>query len=135
VGVDLFVDGCLIGVGYAAGPETGALVTIALGIEALFLGLSTGAATTGARWPRRQSILASGALALLLPLGAAAGAGVLGGLEGAGLEAAISFGAAALLYLVTEELLVEAHDVPETPASAAMFFAGFLILLLVAMLA
>ena len=37
----------------------------------------------------------------------------------------------ALLYLVTEELLVEAHEGgKETPFAAAMFFAGFLLLLL-----
>jgi ZIP family zinc transporter len=36
---------------------------------------------------------------------------------------------AALLYLVTEELLVEAHEVAETPWAAAMFFAGFLLFL------
>lgn len=37
----------------------------------------------------------------------------------------------ALLYLVTEELLVEAHEGgKETPFATAMFFAGFLLLLL-----
>ena len=40
----------------------------------------------------------------------------------------LSFGSAALLYLVTEELLVEAHEEPETPLSTATFFAGFLLL-------
>jgi ZIP family zinc transporter len=34
--------------------------------------------------------------------------------------------AVALLYLVTEELLVEAYEVPETPLSTAMFFIGSL---------
>lgn len=46
---------------------------------------------------------------------------------------ALSFGAAALLYLVTEELLVEAHEVPKTTLSTAMFFLGFLILLIIDM--
>jgi ZIP family zinc transporter len=36
----------------------------------------------------------------------------------------------ALLYLVTEELLVEAHEVPDRPWVTATFFAGFLVLLL-----
>ena len=40
----------------------------------------------------------------------------------------LAFGAAALLYLVTEELLVEAHEVPDTPLLTAMFFVGFLAL-------
>jgi hypothetical protein len=33
-----------------------------------------------------------------------------------------AFGAAALLYLVTEELLVKAGKVPQTPVSTALFF-------------
>ena len=35
----------------------------------------------------------------------------------------------ALLYLVTEELLVEAHEKPDTPLISSMFFVGFLALL------
>lgn len=38
----------------------------------------------------------------------------------------LAFGAAALLYLVTEELLVEAHEGQETPLLTALFFIGFL---------
>jgi zinc transporter ZupT len=44
-------------------------------------------------------------------------------------------GGAALLYLVTEELLVEAHEEPETPLLTAMFFVGFVALLVSEMLA
>ena len=47
----------------------------------------------------------------------------------------LGFGCAALLYLVTEELLVEAHEVPETPLATASFFVGFLVLLVIEMLA
>lgn len=39
----------------------------------------------------------------------------------------LSFGAAALVYLVTDELLIEAHTVEETPVSALWLFAGFLL--------
>jgi ZIP family zinc transporter len=42
-----------------------------------------------------------------------------------------AFGLIALLYLVIEELLVEAHETPDRPWVAAMFFAGFLILLVI----
>jgi zinc transporter, ZIP family len=38
----------------------------------------------------------------------------------------LAFGAVALLYLVVEELFVEAHDVPDTPVSTALFFGGLL---------
>ncbi len=34
----------------------------------------------------------------------------------------------ALLYLVTEELLVDAHEANDTPLLTAMFFVGFLAL-------
>ena len=40
-----------------------------------------------------------------------------------------SFGLMALLYLVTEELLADAHRTPDKPWAAAMFFVGFLLLI------
>lgn len=46
----------------------------------------------------------------------------------------LSFGLSALLFLVIEELLVEAHEVPETPVSTATFFAGFLIFVVIGMI-
>jgi ZIP family zinc transporter len=49
------------------------------------------------------------------------------------LDLILSFGLAALLFLVTEELLVEAHKEPETPISTALFFIGFLAFLLLGM--
>lgn len=42
----------------------------------------------------------------------------------------LAFGAAALLYLVTEELLVKASKVPNTPAPTTLFFVGFLAIFL-----
>ena len=50
------------------------------------------------------------------------------------IDALLAFGVAALLYLVTEELLVEAHEGKETPAQAAMFFLGFILLFVIDML-
>ena len=49
------------------------------------------------------------------------------------LAAVLSFGAAALLFLVTEELLTEAHEEKETPAMTAVFFLGFLAFLILGM--
>lgn len=134
IGVDILIDGLLIGIGFAASAQTGALLTIALAMEVLFLGLSTAASMTKAGRSRAALIGTISALSLLLPIGAVLGASLLSGLKGAGLELALSFGAAALLYLVTEELLVEAHEVPETAFSTAMFFVGFLALLIIDML-
>ncbi len=53
------------------------------------------------------------------------------------MEAILALTCAALLYLVTEELLVEAHkalDAPETPLTTAAFFVGFVVLFLTGML-
>jgi ZIP family zinc transporter len=44
-----------------------------------------------------------------------------------------SFGAAALIYLVTEELLREAHEERETTVGTAMFVVGFLAFLVIGM--
>ena len=58
----------------------------------------------------------------------------LAGLTGVAFDAVLAFGVAALLYLVTEELLVEAHEVPETALVTSIFFVGFLLLLLIDLL-
>jgi ZIP family zinc transporter len=69
----------------------------------------------------------------MIMLGALLGATLLAGLSGPWLEGVLAFGAAALLYLVTEELLVEAHKLPDTPLMTAGFFLGFLVLFLIEM--
>ncbi len=73
-------------------------------------------------------------LALLVAAGETLGATLLAGLSGPTLITVLAFGAAALLYLVTEELLTEAHEVPETGWGAASSFTGFLLLLLIEMM-
>ena len=49
------------------------------------------------------------------------------------LELVLSFGLAALLFLVTEELLTEAHEQEETLLQTSAFFGGFLLFLIIAM--
>jgi zinc transporter ZupT len=68
-------------------------------------------------------------LALVFALSAAAGAALLYRLRGRVLTGVLAFGCAALLYLVSEERLVEAHEVEETDGATSAFFAGFLLLL------
>lgn len=135
LGVDIMIDGLLIGVGFAAGAKQGVLLTGALTVEVLFLGLSGAVALVKAGTPRGRIALIISGLAVLLIGGTAVGGGLLAGLTGTALEIVLSFGAAALLYLVTEELLVEAHEEPETPLLTAMFFVGFVALLVIEMLA
>jgi ZIP family zinc transporter len=135
VGIDLLIDGLLVGVGFAAGAKVGLLLTVALTLEILFLGLSTAAelAETGAT--RRRVVMITAALDLLVAVGALVGVTLLNGLSGFALATVLSFGAAALLYLVTEELLVEAHEIPDTPMITAAFFVGFLVLFAIEMIA
>lgn len=129
VGVDILIDGLVLGIGFAAGAKAGVLLTIALTIEVLFLGLTV-AAKLGetAPTPGRIVLLTSG-LVLLLPLGAILAIPVVL-LSAPYLTGFFAFGLIALLYLVTEELLVEAHETPDRPWVTAMFFVGFLLLLL-----
>lgn len=135
VAVDLLIDGLLIGVGFAAGAKQGLLITIALTLEVLFVGLSVATEFLESGAQRGQVIAIVSALGALLALGAVIGLTLLGGLSGIWLAIVLAFGAAALLYLVTEELLVEAHETPDTPWVTATFFAGFLLLLVVDMVA
>ena len=67
-------------------------------------------------------------------IAALAGVTLLRGLSGNALEIVLSFGLAALLFLVTEELLVEAYEEKETPLITASFFGGFLLFLILGML-
>jgi ZIP family zinc transporter len=65
-------------------------------------------------------------ISLLLVAGALLGTLMLRGASVGVLAALLAFGAAALLYLVTEELLVETRLGEETLLTTAMFFLGFL---------
>lgn len=135
VGIDITIDGILVGVGFAAGATQGIMLTVALTLEVLFLGVSTASALTKNHASRARVIGTTCVLALLLAVGALVGATLLATLTGPWLVGVLSFGAAALLYLVTEELLVEAHEVPETPLTTAVFFVGFISLFLIEMMA
>jgi len=129
IGLDILIDGLVLGLGFAAGERAGLLLTVALTIEVLFLGLTLATELAEkALSPGRVVGLTAG-LVLLLPVGVLIAAPVTL-LPKIYLTGFLAFGLIALLYLVTEELLVEAHEVPDRPWVTAMFFAGFLLLLL-----
>ena len=126
--VDVLVDGLVLGIGFAAGVKQGVLLTIALTIEVLFLGLAVSPQLARVTGSKAGTIAATAGVAALLPVGALVG-GPVGTLPADILTSFYGFGVVALLYLVTEELLIEAHEGPEDPWITAMFFAGFLLLL------
>jgi ZIP family zinc transporter len=136
--VDLFVDGILIGVSATAAEgeaQQALLIALALAVELLALGLSMGTTFSESGMSRGRTILITCGVAVAPILGAVAGF-ILGGvLVGAWVEAVLAFAVAVLLYLAAEELLKEAHEVPETLLSTSLFFAGFLAVLIVDMLA
>ncbi len=131
--LDIALDGLLIGVSFAAGERQGLLITIAMTLEVLFLGVATAAAMRGPN-ARRLVLATTITFAVLLMAGAGIGAYFLASASANLLDGVLSFGVAALLDLVTEELLTEAHEVDETPLLTSMFFVGFLALLMIEMM-
>lgn len=130
IGIDIFIDGLVLGLAFLAGEKAGVLLTIALTLEVLFLGLTVTSELGETIRSRRQIVAISVGLALLLPLGTIAATPVAL-LSTPVITAFLAFGLVALLYLVTEELLVEAHEQTDSPLITAMFFVGFLALLLI----
>jgi len=126
--LDGSIDGLLIGVAYVASGSAGLITAIALGLEMCLLGISTVTTLNKTRLARWKTVT----LVIVLPwaiMGAGMlGATVLSGLTGSWYIAVISFGAAGLLYLVTEELMIEAHEDEETDRwyVSGLFFLGFL---------
>ena len=110
VSVDSILDGLLIGIATAAGPSAGPMLALSLCVEMSFLGLTLATAMAGQ--PKKKSIPA----AFLGPVCIIAGA-LCGGILSSTLQhnplmmiALLSFGVAALLFMVAEELLLEAHE-------------------------
>jgi len=130
--IDFVLDGVLIGLGYAAGgggdSSTGFIMVVSLSIEKITLGSSTTFAMKkkGVSTPKAMFVITM--LAASMFLGGGIGATVVASLQGQPIfYSAIAFGVAALLWLVTEELLEEAHSIKDTPMTPVFFFCGFLI--------
>jgi ZIP family zinc transporter len=133
VSIDMLIDGVLIGVTFLTEAATGILIAVALAIEVLFLGVAgVVALPSGIATVRKLAVPAT--FGVLLTAGVTVGVLVLDGVTGPPIAVILAFGSAALLYLVTEELLVKAQKVPETPVSTTLFFVGFLSIFLLDML-
>lgn len=123
--LDVAMDGFIIGAGFAAGGDTGMVLALGLSVELLFLGL----ALTSETMKGWRIILISGALGATVFLFAFLGNFLLAQSAPGVITAVLAFSAAALLYLVTEELLIEAHEhsVDEPAFSTLILFSGFLV--------
>lgn len=133
VGVDLFIDGMLLGIGFAAGEKEGVLLAVALALECFSLGMATVTTLLGSASSQKVVSLVLLGLAAVFVMGSALGLLLLHNTSDMVLELILSFGSAALLFLVTEELLVEAHEQKERAVYTASFFAGFLIFMVLGM--
>jgi ZIP family zinc transporter len=133
IGIDMIIDGVLIGVTFLDNPDTGVIIAVALAIEVLFLGVA-GVVVLPTELGVVQRLAVPTAFGLLLASGVVVGVLALEGVTGTPIALILAFGSAALLYLVTEELLVKASKVPETPVSTTLFFVGFLSIFLLDML-
>ena len=121
--IDVSMDGFIIGAGFAAGGTTGMILALGLSVELLFLGLSLTSDTVKG-W---RIIGISGLLGATVFTFAFLGNYLLADASHALIGGVLSFSAAALLYLVTEELLMEAHEVEEKNISTLVLFSGFLV--------
>ena len=125
-GIDLAIDGLLIGLGFAISTASGVLLTIAVAFEVLFVSLGLSATLADRGRPLRFIAISLVVMALLTLVCALLGASLLSSLAPAWKVVVLSFGSAALLYLVSEELLVEAHaDGADSVLGSMLFFVGF----------
>ena len=132
--IDVAVDGLLIGLGFSIGLTAGRLLTLALTLEMLFIGLALISSCRDRSISTVKAFFIAASPGLILAAMAFVGVSIVSNLHGALHQGVLAFGIAALLYLVTEELLVEAHESPDEPVEVAGFFLGFLVVLALALL-
>eukprot|EP00759_Apiculatamorpha_spiralis_P043643 PhF_6_TR40927/c0_g1_i2/m.61911/K07238/TC.ZIP, zupT, ZRT3, ZIP2; zinc transporter, ZIP family len=128
VTIDAFMDGALIGLSAHAGEKMGLMITVALSVEMTFLGITTSGSMVKKGISRGTAVGVCVVIPLFLMVGGLIGSTICASLSPSGLIAGLSFGAAALIYLVTDELLVEAHEQIEldTWYVTAHLFLGFM---------
>jgi len=127
--IDTLVDGALISAGFSSGQQLGILLVAALALELFFLNLSVGSEFSKVKSKRWQGLLVTTGISALMLVGAFIASLILRGASDATIAVGLAFGSAALIYLIAEELLVEAIQAEESLLSTAMLFAGFLVLL------
>lgn len=127
--VDTLIDGAIISAGFSTGQSLGKLLAIALAVELFFLNLSVGSEFHKLKSSRWLGVAATTGISALLLIGAFVAFFLLRDASQPTVAIFLSFGAAALIYLIAEELLVESIQAEESLFSTAMLFAGFAVLL------
>lgn len=132
--VDTVIDGVITGAGFTTDPQVGVLLAAALALELLFLTLSVGVELRDANLKGWQSFAITGGISTLFLLGALGAGFFLADTTEAILAMVLSFGSAALIYLIAEELLVETIEQEKSLFPTVTLFSGFLVLLVLKLL-
>ena len=126
--VDSLIDGLVVGISNEAAQQ-GWVIPLAVGLEMglAALGLGTLLGRGSGRW---RSSLAGGLMALNYLIGLTISVVLTNGLQGPALTAMLAFGTAALIYLVVEEVMKEAHSRGEDDSGVVnvAFFIGLLLI-------
>jgi len=125
------IDGLLIGIAYINSGTAGFITSVALSLEQCLLGMTTANSLSRTR-SQRLSVAVSLPLALPIPIFGLIAGTFLAGVDGSLFAGINAFGVAGLLYLVTEELLIEAHEDEETDRwfVSGLLFVGFIFVIL-----
>jgi zinc transporter ZupT len=118
VSIDCLVDGLMVGLTYKASVRAGCIMAFASSIESGFLGLSLSSSVYNSTASRSKHLGISSIPILALQVG-----GIMAALVGDTLQANeaafagfIMFAIVALLFLVTQELLLTAHEITDEQA-------------------
>ena len=114
---DAAQDGLAISAGFAAGQKVGLALALGLSVEMLFLAMSVLSETIK---DLRIVVLFSLTIFATAMLGYRLLAVAAGGI----IFAILAFSTAALIYLMADELLIEAHKQEEKPYAMLVLFAG-----------
>jgi len=124
------IDGLLIGIAFVSSGAAGIITSIALGIEQGLLGITT-TKSLAKKFSNLKTFIIAVLLVVPIPIFGMIAGKFLNGLSGAVFAAINAFGLSGLLYLVTEELLIEAHEEEGTDKWYVSIhtFLGFLIVI------
>ena len=124
--VDSLIDGLVVGISSEAAEQQWVIpIAVALEMGLATLGLGTLLGRGGDRW---RSGLSGALMAVTYGIGLSISLVITNGLQGPALTGTLAFGTAALIYLVVEEVMKEAHSREEDDSGLVnvAFFIGLL---------
>jgi zinc transporter, ZIP family len=127
--IDTGIDGLIIGAGFTVSPALGITLVVGLAIDLFVLTLSVGSEFKKEDASKRSTILVTSGIAVMVVVGAVVGYLFFSRLQPDQIAVALAFSAAALLYLVTEELLAKGHSARQSTGTVFSFFLGFVALM------